>query len=110
MVIAHEHRLDAVAVAQLPEVFDSAVEPGNLLAGDGRRCNGKLLAELFSQGLGEIVHLRKVGRALMEPGEHLLAAEGRLAHRAQRVGDLLLCHGFDIGHRHPHSLRVMRQM
>ena len=110
MVIAHEHRLDAVAVAQLPEVFDSAVEPGNLLAGDGRRCNGKLLAELLPQGLGEVVHLRKVGRTLMEPGEHLLAAEGRLAHRAQRVGDLLLCHGFDIGHRHPHSLRVMRQI
>lgn len=73
------------------------------------RCNGKLLAELFSQRLGEIVHLRKVGRALMEPGEHLLAAEGRLAHRAQRGRCLLLGHGFDIGHRHPHSLRVMRR-
>ena len=40
VVILHQHRFDAVAVRQLPQVFDGAVQPGFLLPGHGGRGDG----------------------------------------------------------------------
>ena len=34
VVIAHEHRLDAVSVLQTPQIFDGAIHLGDLLSGD----------------------------------------------------------------------------
>ena len=51
MVVLHDDGFDAVAVAQLPEVFDRPVELGDLLAGNGG-CGDVIEAvQFFAQGL-----------------------------------------------------------
>ena len=78
VVVLHEHCLDAVAVGQLPEVFDGPVQPGHLLAGHLGGGDETGLLQLFPQGLGEIGHPIEVRHPPVEPGEHLPAPEGRL--------------------------------
>ena len=101
VLIAHEHRLHAVAVGQLPQVFDGAVQLGDLLPGHlGRRQEG-LLGELLPQRLGQVGHLVKGGDPPVEPVEDLLGPEGGLSPLLQPGGELLQGHGFDIGHASP---------
>ena len=101
VLIAHEHRLHAVAVGQLPQVFDGAVQLGYLLPGHlGRRQEG-LAGELLPQRLGQVGHLVKGGDAPVEPVEDLLGPEGGLSPLLEPGGELLQGHGFDIGHASP---------
>ena len=52
MVVLHQYRLDAVAVRQLPQVLDGAVQPGLLLAGHHRGGDKALRRQLFPQRFG----------------------------------------------------------
>ena len=99
MVVLHQHRLDAVAVRQFPQVLDGAVQPRLLFAGHHRRGDKTPLLQLFPQGLGEVGHLVEGGGAPMQPRKDLLGAERRLSQLFQKLGELLLGHGFDIGHK-----------
>ena len=52
VMILHQHRFDAVAVRQLPQVFYGAVQPGFLLSGHGWHGDGVCLGQLLAQGFG----------------------------------------------------------
>ena len=88
-MVLHQNRLDAVAVRQLPQVFDGAVLLGHLLSGHLGHGQDALRFQFVPQGLGEIRHLVKGPGAFMEPGEHLLSPEGRLPHGFQGLRHLL---------------------
>ena len=98
VVILHEHRLDTVAVRQLPQVLDGAVQTGLLLAGHGGGGDMERLRQLLPQGTGQIAHLFKGGDAPVQPGKDLTAPEGGLSHFPQGMGQLLHRHGFDVSH------------
>ena len=110
MVIAHQHGLDAVAVRQLPEVFDRAVLGGDLLPGHRRNAQDTGRFQTLPQGQGQIGHLIKGANAPAQPGEHLLSPKGGLPKPLEEVPQLREGHGFDIGHGSPQTRRVMRQM
>ena len=99
MVIAHQHRFDAVAVPQPPQVLDRTVVLGHLLALHRGYGDDALLRQLLPQGLAEVAHVLKGGHALVEPDEHLLAPEGRFSHLPQQLGHLLKIQRFDVDHR-----------
>ena len=110
VAVAHQDGLNAVAVRQLPEVFDGAVPGGDLFP--DRLGNGEgtgLLQPLPERGR-EIGHLVKGRRPPAEPGEDLLPPEGGLSHFLKEGPQLREGHGFDIGHGSPQIRRVMRQM
>ena len=88
-MVLHQNRLDAVAVRQLPQVFNGTVLLGDLLPGHLGHCQDALRLQFLPQGLGEIRHLVKGPGALVEPGEHLFSPEGRLPHGFQGLRHLL---------------------
>ena len=91
VVVLHQHGLDAVAVRQLPQVFHGPVQLGHLLPGhlgDGEDAG---LPQLLPQGLGEVGHLVKGRGSPVEPGEHLLAPEGRLPQGLEEGRQLRQC-------------------
>ena len=81
VVVLHEHRLDAVAVRQLPQVLHGAVQLGDLLTGHrGRRQIDSVSCSFSRRGLERLVISSKEVTPLVEPGKDLLAPEGRLPH------------------------------
>ena len=95
VVVAHDHRLDAVAVGHPQQVLDGAVLC-LLPALDGGRGDVELLLQLCQQGLGLVGHGGKAVRQLLvDPVEDLLCPEGRLAHRLHFGGQLLQRQGRD---------------
>ena len=78
VVIAHQHRLHAVAILQLPQVLDGAVPLGLLLADGHRRIQRILLRQGIPQIFGQVGHLVVTADALMEPGVDLLSTESGL--------------------------------
>ena len=99
VVVLHQHRFDAVAVGQLPQVLDGAVQPGLLLPRHRGRRDKAALRQLFPQWLGKIRHVLKGRDAPVQPCKDLLGAERRLPQLLEEAGKLLLGHGFDIGHK-----------
>ena len=67
VTIAHEDRLNAVAIGQLPQIFDGAVQLGDLLPGHHRRADATGLVDLGPEGLGDVRHLFGGGHAPAEP-------------------------------------------
>ena len=96
MVILHDDRFDAVAVTQLPEIFNRPVKLGDLLAGDGRRGDEIEAVQLFAQSLGEIRHSLEADHAAVQPCEDLFCAEFGFSERRERVLQFSQRHGFDI--------------
>ena len=96
VVVLHDDGFDAVAVTQLPEIFDRPVKPGDLLAGDGGLIDEIEAVQRFAQGLGEVRHGLEADCAAVQPREDLLCAEFRFAKRRERVLQLGQRHGFDI--------------
>ncbi|MPN64456.1 hypothetical protein SDC9_212228 [bioreactor metagenome] len=83
MVVAHQNRLNAISVAQPPQVFYGAVLPGYLTAGDLRFCDQAALRQLCPKRLGQVGHFIKGGYAAVEPDEDLAGAKRRLPHISQ---------------------------
>ena len=110
VVVTHEDALDAVAVGQLPEVFDGAVQPGDLLPGHGGGGDEALLRQLGTQGLGEVCHVVEGRDAPVQPGEYLPGAEGGLAQGIKISGQFRFRHGFDVGHSYSSLRRRIRQI
>ena len=73
---------------QLPQVFDGAVQLGDLLPGHLGRRQESLAGELLPQRLGQVGHLVKGGDAPVEPVEDLLGPEGGLSPLLQPGGQL----------------------
>ena len=59
MMVPHEYALNAVAVVQLPQIFDCAIHFGYLLAQDLRRRQQILFGQLSAKLLGNIGHFTK---------------------------------------------------
>ena len=96
VVILHDDGLDAVAVSELPEVFDRAVELRDLLARNGGGRDVVQPVQFLAQGLGEVRHGVEADRAAVQPGKDLLCAEFRLADGGERVLHLGQRHGFEV--------------
>ena len=98
MFVAHQNGFDAVSVVQTPQVLDGPIQGGDLLAFYRGGREQAALGQLFPQGFGEVGHLVKGADAPVEPLEDLLGPKGRLPQLLEKGGQLLLIHGFDIGH------------
>ena len=96
VVIAHQHRLHAVAVGQFPEVFDRAVPCGFLPAHHLRGADGILPRQGVPEGLGQVRHFVIGADALVQPGVNLFGAERRLPQFFQNRRQLRQGHGFQI--------------
>ena len=84
VVILHQNRLDAVAVGQLPQVFDGAVQPRLLLAGHlGRRDETASPPASRRRALERLVISSKEVSPPVQPGKHLLGPEGGLAQLSE---------------------------
>ena len=93
VTVLHEHRLDTVAIVELPEVLDGAVGLRHLLPGHGQAVCPVRLRQLLPEGLRYVAHLIEGAHAPVEPGEDLLPAEGRFAQGLQGRRQLLQGHG-----------------
>ena len=93
VLIAHDNGFYGVAVLQLPQVFDGAVQPGDLLAQHLGLIQVIGIFQFFPQGLGEIGHLIKASYAPAQPFKDLLGSELLLAHGQEIRLDLLGQHG-----------------
>ena len=92
VVVAHQYRFHAVSVGQLPQVLDSAVFLGLLLADHHRGVNRILRRQRITQSLGQIGHFLVAAYTFVQPGVDLFCPEGRLAHILKRLGKLCHCH------------------
>ena len=92
--------LDAVAVRQLPQVFDRAVQLRRPASGPtaGGAVRQHCSRSFSRRGLERFVISSKDVPPPCEPGEHLPAPKGRLPQGAEHVRELLLGHGFQISH------------
>ena len=94
----HEHRLNAVAVPQPPQVLDRVVDRADLLARDLRHGQHKPLGKPGAQVFGQVGHLFKGLYRLVEPFEDLSRAEGLFAHVRERGFEFFDCQTFDLCH------------
>ena len=86
VVVAHENRLDTIAVDKLQKIFYRAV-PGLLAAADDGRRDGAVLFQPGDQIFGLVGHGGKIGHLLlMEPFKNLFGTERRLADGLDIVG------------------------
>ena len=96
VVIAHQHRLHAVAVGQLPEVFDRAVPGGFLPAHHLGGADGIFPRQGVPEGLGQVRHFVIGADAPVQPGIDLPGAELGLPQLFQNRRQLRQGHGFQI--------------
>ena len=94
VVIAHQHRFHAVAVGQLPQIFDGAVLLGFLTAQHRGGMDGVFFRQRCPQRPGEIGHLLIGANTPVQPGIQLLCPEGRLPHFFELGAQLRQRHGF----------------
>ena len=86
LVVAHEHRLDVLAIWQLEEHFFGTAVAGTLLAGDGGTVNNRVGFQLLNQVPRQITHLGKFGDVLLvQPFPNLLRPKLRLAQFVQEA-------------------------
>ena len=93
VAVAHEHRLNAVAVVELPQVLDGAVRPGHLFPGRSQTAHPVRPRQLLPEGLRYVAHFIKGADAPVKPGKHLFPPEGWLPHVPQGRRQLLQGHG-----------------
>ena len=105
VVIAHENGLHAVAVRQLPQIFNGAVPLGLLLPDHPGGQNGVLPLQGLPEAFGQVGHFLIAANALVEPAIDLLCPKGGLAQVPEQAGHFLQGHGFDI-HRHLRILEI----
>ena len=93
VVVAHNHRFNAVAVRQLEQILHRAVL-GLLAAADLGRGDEPSLLQTGQEGLGLVGHLGK-GRHLLlvQPVKNLLGPKGRLAHLTDHAAQLFQAQG-----------------
>ena len=99
VVVTHQHRLNAVAVAKAPQVLYGAVVAGYLLTLHSRNRDIAALCQLLPQRFTKIGHVLKGGDTTVQPCKDLLAAKGRFSHVPQQLRDLLSVQRFDVCHR-----------
>ena len=104
-MIPHEYALNAVAVVQLPQIFDCAIHFGYLLAQDLRRRQQILFGQLGAKLFGNIGHFVKGRNALMQPLKDLSCTKRLFPHLAQLFLQLRQCPAFNLRFCHMSNLR-----
>ena len=106
--IAHQHRLDAVAVRKAEQVFHRAVLR-TLLAQRAKHLDGALLLQLLQKAFGQVCHGGKFLHALfVQPAEQLFGTKGRLSQPGDKARQHFQCVG---GNSYPiHSTTIFPRM